>query len=298
MLEDLGNEELGRVKEHEEQLQGLQLRPDMLKKKRPAILHLEDSEWDKRCDLIKFLFPDCELPDASAGITAAEQFFCYCSLRGKDGSVVKEGITKLAGKLDDTICNIATLCSSNGSAVKRLVEKPDLLLSSLKTVSGRLGFTISKLFSTVCSAGNCAVIRLVEKPDLLLSSLETVSGRLGESSSSSKLFSTVCSLGGSVVIRLVEKPDLLLSSLETVSERLGFTISQLWRTVCCAGDSAVIRLVEKPDLLLSSLETVSGRLGEPSSTVFSIVCFAPRGTVIRLIEKPETFPSFVSLYGS
>ena len=59
----------------------------MLKKNRPAILHLEDSEWDKRCDLIKFLFPDCEVPDASAGITAAEKFFCYCSLRGKDGSV-------------------------------------------------------------------------------------------------------------------------------------------------------------------------------------------------------------------
>ena len=115
--------------------------------------HLEESEWKKRCHLIKKKFPELEVPDASAGITVAEQFFCYCSsLRGKDVNVVKEGITKLARKLDDTISNIATICSSSGHCtVKRLVEEPEGFLSSLETVSKRLGESMSSVWSIVCS---------------------------------------------------------------------------------------------------------------------------------------------------
>jgi hypothetical protein len=64
--------------------------------------------------------------------------------------------------------------SAGGSAIKRLVDEPLVLLESLQTVASKLGQGLGKVWAAVCSEGGSAIKRLVDEPLVLLAFLLNV----------------------------------------------------------------------------------------------------------------------------
>jgi hypothetical protein len=85
----------------------------------------------------------------------------------------------VASKLGQDLDKVwATVCSSGGCSVKRLVDDPLLFHQSLQTVASKLGQDLDKVWATVCSSGGCAVKRLVDDPDHFMTALKIVANEI------------------------------------------------------------------------------------------------------------------------